>query len=61
MLQVAHESFTTAMTAGFTVAGIIAVAAAVLAAIALPRRAARQPEADAGPAVAQELTSIGAK
>ena len=62
MLQVAHESFTTAMTTGFTVAGIIAVAAAVLAGIALPRRAARQPEAEVVPSVerSRELASIGA-
>jgi EmrB/QacA subfamily drug resistance transporter len=63
MLQVAHESFTTAMTTGFTVAGIIAVAAAVLAGIALPRRATRQPEADVAPSAerAPELASIGAE
>jgi hypothetical protein len=63
MLQVAHESFTTAMTTGFTVAGIIALAAAVLAGIALPRRAARQPEADVAPSAerAQELASVGAR
>ncbi len=41
VLEVAHQSFTTAMTTGFTVAGAIAVGAAVLVAIALPRRAAR--------------------
>jgi EmrB/QacA subfamily drug resistance transporter len=41
VLEVAHQSFTTAMTTGFTVAGAIAVGAAVLVAVALPRRAAR--------------------
>jgi hypothetical protein len=41
ILQVAHQSFTSAMTTGFTVAGIIAVAGAVVVAIALPRRTAR--------------------
>ena len=39
VLEVAHSSFTTAMATGFTVAGTIAVCAAVLVAIALPRRA----------------------
>ena len=38
VLEIAHNSFTTAMTTGFTVAGSIAVSAAVLIAIALPRR-----------------------
>ncbi|MGH3187272.1 MAG: hypothetical protein ACRDPY_31095 [Streptosporangiaceae bacterium] len=49
------------MTTGFTVAGIIAVAAAVLAGIALPRRAARQPEAEVAPPAERtpELASIG--
>jgi EmrB/QacA subfamily drug resistance transporter len=41
VLEVAHQSFTTAMTTGFTVAGAIAVGAAVLVAIALPSRSAR--------------------
>ena len=41
ILEVAHESFTSAMTTGFTVAGIIAVAGALVVAIALPRRTAR--------------------
>ncbi|HTX86156.1 MAG TPA: MFS transporter [Streptosporangiaceae bacterium] len=41
VLEAAHQSFTTAMTTGFTVAGTIAVGAAVVVAIALPRRAAR--------------------
>lgn len=45
VLEVAHQSFTTAMTTGFTVAGAIAVGAAVLVAIALPRRAPRSDEA----------------
>jgi EmrB/QacA subfamily drug resistance transporter len=62
LLQVAHDGFTTAMTTGFTVAGLVAVAAAVLTAIALPRRAARQPEAEAAPAAqrAPELAGVGA-
>jgi EmrB/QacA subfamily drug resistance transporter len=45
VLEVAHQSFTTAMTTGFTVAGTIAVGAAVLTAIALPRRAGRPDDA----------------
>jgi EmrB/QacA subfamily drug resistance transporter len=49
VLEVAHDSFTSAMTTGFTVAGTIAVAAAILVAIALPRRGARP---DAAPDVA---------
>jgi hypothetical protein len=53
------------MTTGFTVAGIVAVAAAVLTGVALPRRAARQPEAEAAPSApsverAQELAAVGA-
>jgi EmrB/QacA subfamily drug resistance transporter len=61
MLQVAHEAFTTAMTTGFAVAGLIAVAAAVLVGIALPRRAARQPGAEAAPSAepAQSLARTG--
>jgi hypothetical protein len=62
LLQVAHDGFTTAMTTGFTVAGLVAVAAAVLTGIALPRRAARQPDAEAAPAAqrAPGLAGIGA-
>jgi EmrB/QacA subfamily drug resistance transporter len=41
VLTVAHQSFTSAMTTGFTVAGLIAVGAAVIVAVALPRRTAR--------------------
>jgi len=40
LLEVAHHSFTTAMTGGFAVAGSVAVVGAVLAAIALPGRPA---------------------
>jgi EmrB/QacA subfamily drug resistance transporter len=40
-LDVAHQSFSSAMTTGFTVAGIIALGATLLVAIALPRRAGR--------------------
>ena len=43
VLAIAHASFTTAMTTGFEVAGSIAIAAALVVAIALPRRAARVP------------------
>jgi len=62
LLQVAHDGFTTAMTTGFTVAGLVAVAAAVLTGIALPRRSARQPDAEAAPAAGREpeLAGIGA-
>jgi EmrB/QacA subfamily drug resistance transporter len=42
VLGVAHRSFTSAMTTGFTVAGLIAVGAALVIAVALPRRAVRQ-------------------
>jgi EmrB/QacA subfamily drug resistance transporter len=61
MLQVAHDGFTTAMTTGFTVAGLVAVAAAVLVGIALPRRAARQPDAEVATSAEHlhELASIG--
>jgi EmrB/QacA subfamily drug resistance transporter len=38
MLELGHQSFTSAMTTGFTVAGIIALGGAVIVAIALPRR-----------------------
>jgi EmrB/QacA subfamily drug resistance transporter len=63
VLQVAHESFTTAMTTGFLVAGIIAVAGAVVVAIALPRRIAQQPVAETAPAREHtgELAFIGAE
>ena len=62
MLQVAHDGFTTSMTTGFTVAGVVAVTAAVLTGIALPRRAARQPDAEAAPSAQPEpeLAGIGA-
>ncbi len=49
VLEVAHTSFTTAMATGFTVAGAIAVSAAVLVAIALPRRTALAHAAAEGP------------
>ena len=38
VLDLAHQSFTSAMTTGFTVAGLLAVGGAVIVAIALPRR-----------------------
>jgi EmrB/QacA subfamily drug resistance transporter len=38
LLDLAHSSFTTAMTTGFTVAGIVALAGAAMVAVALPRR-----------------------
>jgi predicted MFS family arabinose efflux permease len=38
MLELGHQSFTSAMTTGFTVAGIIALGGAMIVAIALPRR-----------------------
>ncbi len=38
MLDLAHQSFTSAMTTGFTVAGVTALVGAVVVAIALPRR-----------------------
>ena len=62
MLQVAHDGFTAAMTTGFTIAGTVAVAAAVLTAVALPRRAARPADAQAAPLAerAQELAGAGA-
>jgi hypothetical protein len=50
------------MTTGFTVAGIVAVAAAVLTGIALPRRATRQSAAEAAASAQREpeLAGIGA-
>lgn len=48
------------MTTGLTVAGLVAVAAAVLTGIALPRRTARQPEAAPAAERAPELAGIGA-
>jgi EmrB/QacA subfamily drug resistance transporter len=53
-LEVAHQSFTSAVTTGFTVAGLIAVGAAMVIAIALPRRTAR-------PAVARGKHEVGAR
>jgi len=41
VLDLAHQSFTSAMTTGFTVAGIVALGGAVVVAIALPRRRSR--------------------
>jgi EmrB/QacA subfamily drug resistance transporter len=41
VLDLAHQSFTSAMTTGFTVAGLLAVGGAVIVAIALPRRRTR--------------------
>jgi hypothetical protein len=38
VLDLAHQSFTSAMTTGFTVAGLLAIGGAVIVAIALPRR-----------------------
>jgi EmrB/QacA subfamily drug resistance transporter len=38
VLDLAHQSFTSAMTTGFTVAGLLAVGGAVIVAIALPSR-----------------------
>jgi EmrB/QacA subfamily drug resistance transporter len=46
VLDIAHQSFTSAMTTGFTVAGIVALGGAVIVAVALPRRAARAETAD---------------
>jgi fucose permease len=38
LIEVAHQSFTSAMTSGFTVGATVAVLGAVLAAIALPKK-----------------------
>jgi EmrB/QacA subfamily drug resistance transporter len=54
VLDIAHHSFTSAMTTGFTVAGIIALAGALIVAAALPRRAAT-----AGVGERSELTESG--
>jgi EmrB/QacA subfamily drug resistance transporter len=51
VLEIAHQSFTSAMTTGFTLAGLIAVGAAVVVAVALPRRTARTHAAAAQDAV----------
>ncbi len=56
VLDVAHQSFTSAMTTGFTVAGIIALAGAVIVAVALPRRGAR---ADRAPELATQTEPVG--
>ena len=63
-LGVAHESFTSAMTTGFTVAGIIAVAAAFVIAIALPRRTGKPgivPAVADGDGRVRELARPGAR
>jgi len=50
VLEVAHQSFTTAMTSGFAVAGTVTLVGAVLAAITLPgRRAGATAEQTATP------------
>jgi EmrB/QacA subfamily drug resistance transporter len=41
VLGIAHQSFTTAMTTGFAVAGIVAIGGAILVAFSLPRRPSR--------------------
>ena len=51
VLDIAHQSFTSAMTTGFTVAGLIAIGAAVVVGIALPGRAARARTSAAAAAV----------
>jgi EmrB/QacA subfamily drug resistance transporter len=60
VLQVAHQSFTTAMTTGFTVAGTIAVGAAVLVAIALPRRSSRAHAAPTETAASLSAAAVSA-
>jgi EmrB/QacA subfamily drug resistance transporter len=59
VLNIAHDSFTTAMTTGFTVAGLAAIAGAVIVAVALPRRAASR--ALAGQPATAEMSSAGAR
>jgi EmrB/QacA subfamily drug resistance transporter len=44
VFEVAHAGFTTAMTSGFAVAGLVALAGAVLTAVFLPRRRVIVPE-----------------
>jgi len=62
VLEVAHQSFTTAMTTGFTVAAITAVAAAVVVGMALPRRTAKAAtQADPAPQRGQLLASAAAE
>jgi len=63
-LGIAHDSFTSAMTTGFTVAGIIALAGALLVGIALPRRAAKAEAVPAAISVdhgARQLARQGAE
>jgi hypothetical protein len=38
VLELAHQTFTSAMTTGFTVAGVLAIGGALIVAIAPPRR-----------------------
>ncbi|UQX88648.1 MFS transporter [Jatrophihabitans telluris] len=56
LLEAAHDSFTTAMTSGFTLAGVVALAGAVVIAVALPGRTRR---ASGSTAPEQELVGTG--
>ena len=64
VLDLAHQSFTSAMTTGFTVAGLLAVGGAVIVAIALPRRRTGAgsvgEHAASGPEAARVLTKVSA-
>jgi len=59
VLTVAHHSFTSAMTTGFTVAGLIAIGAAVVVAVALPGRRTAPALTPTAAANEPELTAAG--
>jgi EmrB/QacA subfamily drug resistance transporter len=70
VLDLAHQSFTSAMTTGFTVAGLLAIGGALIVTIALPRRGTGATLASqAGPAATAaasnadraELTTVNAR
>jgi MFS transporter, DHA2 family, multidrug resistance protein len=61
LLSVAHDSFTTAVTTGFTVAGAIALAAALVTAAALPRRQAKAAAQHISTNEARQLEAAGAR
>jgi EmrB/QacA subfamily drug resistance transporter len=57
LIEVAHSSFTTAMTGGFWVAGIAAIAGAAVVAVALPARRPASGQAASGQAASGQAAS----